>query len=152
MGEMNRAGIRVVLRVGRVQALATLCNERSLEALSHTQESRAQAESALKGFESELMRRLVEEMSTNNAPRQDSISPALYQELSRRWWGPTGWSIAMWSRVLSAKRWTLSLLGNQSANLPMTTAEAGRQALANGDPSALDTAVSEELSVARGKI
>lgn len=149
LAQMGHAGVRVDLRVSRAIALARLADQRTQEVLQDTQTHRTTAEAAVADFDHSVIRRLADGISAGDVVRSKSLAAVLYEELSQRWWGPTGWLIAIWSRLLSAQRWTSGLLKESPPRLSLLPSQRMLALPAGGGEEGGVPAPSNDLSNAK---
>ena len=119
---LNQAHQVADRRLERAEHLLDLLGEQRCQLLGQYGSAREEASRHLEILEAETQEALLAEFGTGRRASTLDLQSELYVDLARRWWGPVGWLIAIWSLLLRLGGSVSHLVAPKSAVLGASSA------------------------------
>lgn len=99
LGSIDRASRVVDVRMRRAEYLIDFLKQAAAGEVGKCSEALEQAKHDAGELEDRAFSRAINRMAEGRSGITFGVNTLLYQRLAERWWGPTGWLVALWARL-----------------------------------------------------
>lgn len=134
---LNRGGVAIDARIRHAEHIAGYVNDAVREQLEPCEPGLRKAEEEIRELGRSAVKAAIESVGSRGEDALWAVDLMLYQRLSQLCWGPIGWLVALWSRLLSVGTGIMNMLrhGNPVVQA-IRAASSGRPGGSPGDASA----------------
>ncbi len=87
-------------RLKNAQQMANFINTEVQKAIQQRQQHNTAAFSQIAKMQKRGLKSALDTIKNNNAGQTTGVTVQLYQQIAQQWFGPVGWLIALWARIL----------------------------------------------------